>query len=129
MPHAKDTMRTPLGRVRGLGAARRGTGHFIAQRVTAIALVPLVLWFVWAVVTHAGAEYSAARAFLGQPVNAALMLLLTLTGLYHLMLGLQMVIEDYVIAEGLRIASLLANRFAVALAAITCVIAILKLAL
>lgn len=128
MAGAKTSMRTPLGKVRGLGAARHGTGHFIAQRISAVALIPLVLWFVWAVAAHAGADYSAAIRFLSHPVNAGLMLLLVLAGIYHFMLGLQVVIEDYVHTEGLKILSLLANKFVAAALAVAAVIAILKLA-
>ena len=124
----KDVLRTPMGRVRGLGAAHRGTEHFIAQRITAIALIPLAAWFVWAVAAHTGADYGQARAFLGNPVNAALMLLFVLTGLYHMMVGMQVVIEDYV-HDRTKIVLTLLNRFASAVVALACVIAILKLAL
>lgn len=127
MANDKGSIVTPLQKVRGLGAAKDGTGHFVAQRVTAIALVFLVIWFVWAVVVHAGADYSVARAFLGHPVNATLMLLLVLTGLYHLMVGLQVVIEDYS-SNVTRVVLLLLNRFACAALAAVSVIAILKLA-
>lgn len=127
MADAKS-IRTPLGKVRGLGAGKHGTGHFIGQRVSAIALVPLVIWFVWALVAHAGGDFGTARDFLSHPVNAALMLLFVLTGLYHLMIGLQVVIEDYS-ANATRIVLLLLNRFACAALAVLCVIAILKLAI
>ena len=128
MSAPKTSLRTPMARVRGLGAAKKGTDHFVVQRVTAIALVPLVLWFVWAIASHAGATYTASAAFLAHPVNAALMLLLVLTGIYHLMLGLQVVIEDYT-ADAVRLALLLLNQFACAVVALACTIAILKLAL
>jgi succinate dehydrogenase / fumarate reductase membrane anchor subunit len=128
MSAPKTSLRTPLARVRGLGAARKGTDHFVAQRVTAIALVALVLWFVWAIAVHAGATYTASAAFLSNPVNATLMLLLVLTGIYHLMVGLQVVIEDYT-SEATRLVLLLANRFACAVVALGCTVAILKMAL
>lgn len=127
MSGPNHSMRTPLARVRGLGAARHGTGHFIAQRITAIALIPLLLWFVWAIAAHAGADYSAAVRFLSHPLNAGLMLLFMLTGIYHFMIGLQVVIEDYT-AAATRIVLLLLNRFACAMLAVAAVIAILKLA-
>lgn len=129
MAAPKSSLRTPLGKVRGLGAAKRGTDHFIAQRLTALALVPLALWFVWAVAAHAGADYAAAAAFLSHPVNAGLMLLFVLAGVWHFTLGLQVVIEDYVHAEGLKIASLVLVKFAGAALAVALVIAVLKLAL
>lgn len=128
MSAPKTSLRTPMARVRGLGAARKGTDHFVVQRVTAIALVPLVLWFVWAVAAHAGATYTSSAAFLSHPVNATLMLLLVLTGIYHLMIGLQVVIEDYS-AAATRLTLLLLNQFACAVVALACTIAILKLAL
>lgn len=128
MAGAKNSLRTPLGRVRGLGAAKRGTEHFVVQRVTAIALVPLTLWFIWAVAAHAGAPAEVAGLFLSHPVNAGLMLLFTATAIWHFKLGVQVVIEDYITGEGLKIAALLANTFfAVALIA-ACALAVLKLA-
>jgi succinate dehydrogenase / fumarate reductase membrane anchor subunit len=128
MSAPKTSLRTPMARVRGLGSARKGTHHFVVQRVTAIALVPLVIWFVWAIAAHAGATYTASAAFLAHPVNATLMLLLVLTGIYHLMLGLQVVIEDYT-AAATRVTLLLLNTFGCAVLALACTIAILKLAL
>jgi len=129
MAGAKDSLRTPLGKVRGLGAAKRGTDHFIAQRVTAIALVPLALWFLWAVAAYGSADYPAAVAFLSHPINAALLGLFALTGIYHFVLGLQVVIEDYITGEGLKIACLLLNTFAGVVLGVAVLIAILKLAL
>ncbi|MBL9012081.1 MAG: succinate dehydrogenase, hydrophobic membrane anchor protein [Alphaproteobacteria bacterium] len=128
MAASKSSLRTPLGKVRGLGAAKRGTEHFIAQRLTALALIPLALWFVWAVAAHAGADYAAATAFLSHPVNAGLMLLFVLAGVWHFTLGLQTVIEDYVHADGLKIAALVLVKFAGAALAVALVIAVLKLA-
>ena len=128
MANAKKTLRTPLGKVRGLGAAKRGTDHFIAQRITAIALIPLAIWFIWAIAAHTSADYAAAVAFLSHPVNAALLALFALTGIYHFVLGLQVVIEDYVTGEGLKIASLLLNKFVGVVLGVAVLIAILKLA-
>ncbi len=129
MSALKDNMRTPLARVRGLGPARSGTGHFIAQRVTAIALVPLVAWFVWALVAHAGAPYAETAAFLSHPVNATLMLIFAVVGLWHFRIGMQEVILDYVTSDGLKAAALIANVFFAVLLSAACVVAILKLAL
>lgn len=129
MAAPKTTLRTPLAKVRGLGAAKKGTEHFIAQRVSALALIPLTLWFVWAVAAHTLGDHAAAVSFIAHPVNAALLLLFALTGIYHFVLGLQVVIEDYVHAEGLKIASLVLVKFAGAALAVALVIAVLKLAL
>lgn len=129
MAAPNTSLRTPMAKVRGLGAARKGTEHFISQRVSAIALVPLVLWFVWAVAAHAGATFTASEAFLSHPVNATLLLLLVLTGIYHAAIGLQVVIEDYIPSEGPRVVLLLLNKFTCVVVALACTIAILKLAL
>ena len=128
MSSPKNTLRTPLAQVRGLGAAKRGTEHFVAQRVSAIALIFLTIWFVWAIAAHAGADYVKAVAFLSHPINAGLMLLFAVTAIYHFMLGLQVVIEDYVSGEGLKVAALLANKFVAIILGLACVIAVLKLA-
>ncbi len=99
--------RTPLGRVRGLGSAKQGTEHFWAQRITAIALVPLALWFVAALAAHAGADHATARAWLAEPFTAVVMILLVGAGFHHAQLGLQVVIEDYVSTEWLKLASII----------------------
>ena len=102
------SLRSPLGRVKGLGAAREGVGHWWAQRLTALALVPLTVWLVASLVALAGADYEVMRAWLSAPVPAGLMILFLVAGLHHGQLGLQVVIEDYVHNEGVKIASLLA---------------------
>jgi len=104
---AKDTsMRTPLGRVRGHGAGHGGTGHFIGQRVTAIALLLLGPWFVIGVALamrnphYAGdagsRQYAAALDFLSEPVNAVGVILFVVAGVYHMCIGMQEVVEDYI---------------------------------
>jgi succinate dehydrogenase / fumarate reductase membrane anchor subunit len=129
MAGTKGSLRTPLGKVRGLGAAKRGTDHFIAQRISAMALAPLALWFIWALAAYGSADYGAAIAFLAHPVNAALLGLFALTGIYHFVLGLQVVIEDYITSEGLKIACLVLNKFAGIALGVAVLIALLKLAL
>ena len=101
------SLRTSLGRVRGLGTAKEGTGHWWTQRLTSLALIPLSIWFVASVAAHAGADYEAMRAWVGSPLTASLLLLLIVTTFYHSYLGLQVVIEDYVHHEGLKFASLI----------------------
>ena len=100
-------LRTSLGRVRGLGTAKEGTGHWWTQRLTSLALIPLGVWFVASVAAHAGADYEAMRAWVGSPVVASLLLLLIVTTFYHSYLGLQVVIEDYVHSEAVKLASLI----------------------
>lgn len=89
-------MINPLARARGLGSAKEGVGHWIAQRVTAVLLIFLTGWGVYAAFVLAGADFATARDFVRQPVNAALLVVLLVSLLYHAMLGLQVVIEDYV---------------------------------
>jgi len=97
------SMQTPLHRVQGLGASHSGTGHFWRERVTAVALVPLTLWFAFAVLGLAGAPEVAATGFFARPWNALLMAAFLIISLYHLRLGLQVVIDDYVHTAGVKI--------------------------
>ncbi|MDX1381680.1 MAG: succinate dehydrogenase, hydrophobic membrane anchor protein [Xanthomonadales bacterium] len=89
-------MLNPLARARGLGSAKQGTGHWFVQRATAVALIFLLGWGVYAAVALAGTDHAEARAFVARPLNAALLLLLLVSLFWHAMLGLQVVIEDYV---------------------------------
>ena len=102
------SMRSPLARVRGLGSAREGAGHWWAQRMTSLALVPLALWFVVSVIGLTGADYATARDWIGSPVTASLLVLLIVATFYHGALGLRVIIEDYVHHEGAKIASSIA---------------------
>ena len=94
------SLETPLHKVRGLGSAHSGVTHFWRQRVTAAALVPLTLWFAIAALGLVGAHEAATLAFLSQPLNAILMAAFVIILLYHMMLGLQVVIDDYVQSDG-----------------------------
>jgi succinate dehydrogenase / fumarate reductase membrane anchor subunit len=104
-------MRTPLGRVRGLGSAREGTGHFWRQRLTAVANVPLILFFVGLVVSLNGASHAEVRETLANPFVALLVILILGSALYHMKLGMQSIIEDYIHGEGLKIALVMLNIF------------------
>lgn len=106
--------RTPLARARGLGAAKSGTGHFIAQRVSAVALIILVPIFTWSLAKHGFGEYDAAIAWIGSPLGAIVTLLTLTAAFYHMRLGLQVVIEDYIHQPGTKIALLLLNTFVAA---------------
>jgi succinate dehydrogenase / fumarate reductase membrane anchor subunit len=123
------SVRTPLGRVEGLGAAHRGTEHFISQRVTAVALVPLAIWFLLSALSLIGADRNDAVAFLAEPVNAVLMALFIIAALMHMALGLQMVIEDYITGEGGKVALLILNKFAAWVIGAASIFALLKIAL
>lgn len=122
-------LRSSLGRVRGLGSAKEGVGHWWAQRVTAIALVPLVIWFVIAAISLIGADLATFEQWLGQFGNALLMILTVLVLFQHAYLGMQVVIEDYVHAERARIVCLLATKFGLASLAASCVLAVVLVAL
>ena len=121
------SLRSPLGRARGLGSAKDGTHHWWAQRVTAIALVPLVLWFVVSVIRLAGAPHAAAAQWIAHPVNAVLLAALVVAVFHHAQLGLQVVIEDYVHHEALRVATLLAVKGACWLLAVASLFAIVRI--
>ncbi|MDW3206303.1 MAG: succinate dehydrogenase, hydrophobic membrane anchor protein [Alphaproteobacteria bacterium] len=122
------SLKSPLGKVRGLGSAKDGTHHWWAQRVTAVALVPLTLWFVYAALSLAGSDFATASAWLASPFNAIAMLLLIIATFHHLHLGLQVVVEDYVHAEGTKIAVMLAIKLGVFALAIASGFAVLKVA-
>lgn len=126
---AMNKMRTPLKNAKGLGAAKEGVGHWWAQRVTAVALIPLVLWFSFSMACLWGASFEAATAWIQLPWNAVGMLLLVVTMLYHSQLGLQIVIEDYVHGEATKIGLLLFTKFINIALAVAAVFAILKVAL
>jgi len=122
------TLRAPIGRARGLGSAKNGAGHFWAQRITAVALVPLLIWFVLSVVSHVGASYETMHAWLASPCNAALLTALLLAGFHHAQLGLQVVIEDYVSTESTKLVSIIAVKFAAVILGIFCAVAVLRTA-
>ena len=123
-----ETMTSYLGRARGRGASRTGFHHWWLQRLTSIALIPLSLWFVWSVVHLAGAPYAAVRAWGASPVNATLLLALVAATFEHLHLGVQVVAEDYIRTEVLRMPVILAVKAASALLGLAAAIAVLKLA-
>lgn len=123
------SIRTPLSRVRGLGSARDGTGHFWRQRLTAVANIPLVAFLVVLVVTLTGAPHVEVAMTFAQPWVAILAILAIVSVTWHMRLGMQVVIEDYVHGELARIGLIMANTFFCAIVAFASIYAILKLSL
>ncbi len=121
------SLRTPLGKVMGLGSAKGGTGHWWMQRVTAIALIGLGLWFMISLVVIGDLGYHSTIAWLARPLNAVLLSSFVLTMLYHSKLGVQIVIEDYVGSPAWKVAGLLLSVFVHLLLAMAGVIAILRI--
>ena len=105
------SLRSPVGRVLGLGSAKDGTGHWWAQRVSAVALIPLTLWFLLSLLALPALDYATVRAWLSVPLSGLLAVLLVAVLTYHSYLGTTVVIEDYVHAAGTKILSLLLLRF------------------
>ena len=124
---AAGKMSTPLARVRGLGAARSGTDHFWRQRLTAVANVPLSIAFVLIVVALLGRNHAAVVQILGSPIVAIILLLFVLSMAYHMKLGMQAVIEDYVHDDGMKYTLLIGNLFFCVVIAFAAAFAILKL--
>lgn len=122
-------LRSPLGRARGYGSAKEGVQHFWAQRVSAVALVPLSLWFVFSVARLPVTSHGAIQHWVAAPSVAIMLALFIPTLFYHSMLGIQVVVEDYVSGEGRKIALLLVLKFAHAIAAAAGIFAVLKIAL
>ena len=123
------SMQTPLAAVRGLGSAKSGLHHWWNQRMTAVAMVPLVIWMVSLCILMTGASYQDALAIASHPANATVLILFVSVGFWHAILGLQVILEDYVAAEGLRLVLIVVIRmFAIALAALS-ILSILRVAL
>lgn len=123
------SFRTPLSQARGLGSAKHGVGHWLSERVGAVALVPLVLWGVYSILRLAGLDYYGAVAWVSDPLNATLVILTIVVSFAHMQSGLRVVIEDYIYSHLGKAACLLANLFVSGLAGALAVMSILKVAL
>ena len=128
-PLMRSPMRSPLGRAIGLGSAKEGVEHWWAQRISAIALVPLALWFVIAIIGLVGADRALVVDWVRHPVPAILLVLLLIATFYHAALGLQVVIEDYVDNRMMRFGLLIVMRLAAIVFAARGIFAVLKLSL
>jgi len=120
-------MRTPLSRAIGLGSAHSGVRHWWVQRVSAIALVPLTVWFIAAISVHTGADYTTFVAWMRNPVTDILMTLLLVALFYHAALGLQVIVEDYV-HSGAKFAAVIAVRLACFALGVVGILATLRIA-
>ena len=123
------SLRTPLSRVRGLGSAKEGTHHWLWQRLTAVALIPLSLWFIVSLVCRIGAEYGEVVTWMQSPIVSLLLILFVIMLFHHAQLGVQVVIEDYVHGKWQKLTSLLLLKFVAVVAALASIIAVLKVSL
>ncbi len=121
-----DDRRTPLARARGLGSAKDGLGHWWVQRLTAIALIPLVVWFAISLVMLSGADYASVRAWIGSPLVMVLLILTIGIGLHHGQLGMQVVLEDY-LGGAWRLTMIVLVKFIAVLFGLSAIVAILRI--
>ena len=123
------SMRTPMSSVRGLGAAKEGVGHWRAQRLTAIALVPLTIWFVVSMMTLVSSDYADVIAWMSSPLVCSMLIALIIAVFHHAQLGLQVVIEDYLHHPGYKFAGLIIVKLLAALLGIMCAVSVLRVGL
>ena len=124
-----DPLRTPLKIAQSLGSAHSGAHHFMVQRITAVALIGLGLWFVWIALAMLHLDYAGAHALIARPLNAVLMIAFLVATFWHAQLGLQVVVEDYVHARGLGLALQISIKFLCFLGAAASVLAVIRIAL
>jgi len=126
---SKESLRTPLSRVRGLGSAKHGAGHFIALRVTSIALVLLVPWFLYSIIGAVRGGYDGALAWIADPINAVLTLIAVGAALHHMKLGMQEIVEDYIAKKSTKFTLLILNTFVTVILFAAAAYAVLKIAI
>jgi len=122
-----NSLKTPLGRVRGLGSAKDGTHHFWLQRLTALAIIPLILWLMISIISLVGAGREDVVSWLSSPLAALLLILFTVAAFWHMKLGLQTIIEDYIHSEGRKLVAVILNNFICIALGAACVLATISM--
>ena len=129
MKWEKNGLKSPLARARGLGSAHEGADHWMAQRMTALANLPLVIWFVYSFIKMHDASHAEFTSWLAEPLNAILSILFVISTFYHAVLGSQVVVEDYIHTEWFKTLKLIGNKLFFTGLGIACIFSILKIAL
>jgi len=124
-----NSLRTPLAKAKGHGSAKEGTDHFWYHRLTAIALIPLVIWFCFSLASLPSMDYATFSAWLSQPFTAVMMISVVIACFYHASLGLQVILEDYVSQKGIRTGAIIAVKMLCLFLAITGVFSVVKISL
>lgn len=123
------SLQSPLGKARGLGSAKEGLHHWWMQRVTAVALIPLTIWFAYSVACIAGTEYNAVLEKISSPLNSILLVCFIIAAFYHAALGLQVVFEDYVSTKAVRIICIVSTNLLLFFLAIAGIFAVVRISL
>ena len=123
-----QNLETHLARVKGLGSAHHGAHHWLQERVTSVALIPLMIWFVYNVISLRGAGYEQFIYWLAQPVNAVLMIVLIIVGLWHGVMGSQVIVEDYIHNKSFKMFKLVGMKLFYGALGVACIFSILKVA-
>ena len=122
------SLKSPLAKAKGLGSAHEGAGHWLSQKITAVANIPLVVWLIWSILGLRGASYEAFTAWLAQPLNAVLMILLICSAFYHGKLGGQVIVEDYLSNKSFKMAKLIGQKLFFFALGVACIFSVLKVA-
>ncbi len=124
----KDDFAAPLKTAKNLGSAHEGVHHWMLQKITALANIPLVLWLIWSIVSLQGASYMMFTTWLALPINAILMVLLVVSVLYHAVLGAQVIVEDYISNKAFRMFKLIGQKLFFFAMGVACIFSVLKIA-
>lgn len=125
----KGGLKNPMARARGLGSSHAGVHHWVVQRITSLALIPLLGWLCWSAIDLIHVDYATAALWLAKPINAILMILSIITMFYHAIIGCQVVIEDYIHSEWFKIVKLVGMKVVLYATAVACIYAVLKVTL